>query len=431
MKTKSMILRIAILLLFFSFSAEAFAQFKLSAQLRPRAEYRHGYKTLPTPDDNPAFFISQRTRLNFDYTAKRFVIGVSLQDVRTWGNVPQLNANDNNSSLHQAWGKYYFTDEFSLKAGRMEIVYDDSRIFGNVDWAQQGRSHDAAILQFAKNDLTVDLGLAWNQEKEQLFGTEYMLKGNYKTFQYIWLHKKIKKFAFSVLFLNNGLQYSSEKDSVMTYSTVFSQTIGTRLTYATKKFAVNGAFYYQGGKDNKDMTLNAFYFAADVKYNFTETFAVLLGYEYLSGTNEADWKDSTFNKNNSFTPLYGTNHKFNGHMDYFYVGNHVNNVGLSDIFLSLIYKKKKFSGVLTVHSFSSAAKVLDRDDPTKELSSNLGIEADLGIGYVMTDGLKLSAGYSQMFATSTMEAIKGGDKNELANWAWVMISFNPTLFTNK
>ena len=41
-------------------------------------------------------------------------------------------------------------------------------------------------------------------------------------------------------------------------------------------------------------------------------------------------EDKDYKENNSFTPFYGTNHKFNGHMDYFYVGNHIGNVGLRE-----------------------------------------------------------------------------------------------------
>jgi len=427
MKKKFQFLRLAIVLLVLSFSAEAYAQFKLSAQLRPRAEYRHGFKTLPATDAKPAFFISQRTRLNFDYAAKKFVIGISLQDVRTWGDVPQLNAYDNNSSLHQAWGQYFFTESLSLKAGRQEIVYDDARIFGNVDWAQQGRSHDAAILRWDDDAIRVDAGFAWNQENQALYGTDYMLQGNYKTIQYIWLHKDINKFGVSVLFLNNGLENYRSSDS--TYRTLFSQTMGTRVSYGDKRVAVNGAFYYQMGTDRTNTSLSAYYFAADVKVKITETFAMLLGFEYLSGTDEKNINDSTYNTNNSFTPFYGTNHKFNGHMDYFYVGNHISNVGLRDLFLSFIYKKKKFSGVLTVHNFCSAAKITDRDNPSEEMPNHLGVEVDLGIGYQLAESLVVKAGYSQMFATASMEAIKGGDKGEVANWAWLMLSFNPTLFS--
>ena len=43
-------------------------------------------------------------------------------------------------------------------------------------------------------------------------------------------------------------------------------------------------------------------------------------------------------KNNSFSPLYGTNHAHNGYMDYFYVGGrYENGVGLQDMYLYTKY----------------------------------------------------------------------------------------------
>jgi hypothetical protein len=54
-----------ILLIFFFFAGEAIAQtVKISAEVRPRYEYRHGFKTLFPDDQTAANFISQRTRLN-------------------------------------------------------------------------------------------------------------------------------------------------------------------------------------------------------------------------------------------------------------------------------------------------------------------------------------------------------------------------------
>ncbi|MCF8232499.1 MAG: hypothetical protein K9J27_09955 [Bacteroidales bacterium] len=42
--------------------------FDLKGEMRPRLENRHGYKTLPLPDDEPVAFISQRARLNAMYS---------------------------------------------------------------------------------------------------------------------------------------------------------------------------------------------------------------------------------------------------------------------------------------------------------------------------------------------------------------------------
>src|SRR5690606_1282004 len=158
------------LILFFSI-AQTYSQFTLDAQLRPRFEYRHGYKTLFPNDADPAAFVSQRTRLNSGYKTEKLHFYISAQDVRVWGDVPQLNAADENGfSLHQAWAEVQLVSNLNLKIGRQEIVYDDQRFFGNVDWAQQGRSHDAAILKFEPNYLKLHFGAAYNQDSENLTG---------------------------------------------------------------------------------------------------------------------------------------------------------------------------------------------------------------------------------------------------------------------
>lgn len=132
-KKYSLILGIATML---SPNESLFAQFSLSGELRPTAEYRHGFGGLVNGDDQAAFFISQRSRLNAAYKHDNFRFGMSLQDVRVWGDIPQLARAGNSMLMHQFCGEYFFTVNLSLKFGRQELVYDDARIFGNVDWAQ-------------------------------------------------------------------------------------------------------------------------------------------------------------------------------------------------------------------------------------------------------------------------------------------------------
>lgn len=86
------------------FTGDLLAQtFKLTGEIRPRYEYRHGFKTLFPDDATAANFISQRTRLNGFFANETFKVYLSLQDVRVWGDVNQLNNSDYNGlSVHEA-----------------------------------------------------------------------------------------------------------------------------------------------------------------------------------------------------------------------------------------------------------------------------------------------------------------------------------------
>ncbi len=400
---------------------------KISAELRPRFEFRNGYKTLMPDGNNAAAFISQRTRLNGFYANDNFRFKLSLQDIRVWGDVNQLNKGDvNGTSVHEAWGEILFSKTFSFKVGRQEIIYDDHRIFGNVGWAQQARSHDAAIFRYNDKKHSVDLGFAYNALQESLYRMDYIGMKNYKALQFIHYHGVFNKISLSVLELYNGLAYDSDTAVATTVEKVaWSMTIGPRLTYKGDKVKANLTFYYQGGKNGANVDLAATYFAGDVMFNLAKGFGLGLGFEYLSGTAT---KDKGNGKDKSFTPFYGTNHKFNGWMDYFYVGNHVGNVGLTDIYIPIKYKHEKWLFLLIPHYFMSSATV---SDATKDYSNGLGTEIDLTVKYSLSKEVQLQAGYSQMLATETMQVLKGGNYQNTNNWAWLMITFKPTFFEKK
>ena len=400
------------------------AQFSLSGEFRPRLEYRHGYKQPVPSNADPAFFVSQRTRLTGEYTTSLTRIMFSFQDVRTWGDLPQLTAANDKLTLHQAWIEMkVFKDLLTLKAGRQEIIYDDSRLFGNVDWAQQGRSHDAMLLKYLKGKFRADLGMAFNQSGEPLLGNIYNVVGNYKALQFLWIHQDFGKSGLSFVAINNGMQYHSTVDS--TFSTVYSQTAGGRLTTSLGKFSIALASYYQTGKNSSNKDLNALYFAAEAGMPITDAFKITLGGELLSGNSQLE--QST--KDKSFNPLYGTGHKFNGHMDYFYVGNHLGSVGLKDLYIDLRWKSAKSVAYFTTHFFAAAADVADKMQAGKAMPSSLGTEFDLGFEHKVATNLAVSAGYSHMLPTQTLISLRGGDKDQVHNWAWVMIIFKPTFFS--
>ena len=173
----------------------------IDGTIRPRAEFRNGYKSLPLDDMSAAFAISQRTRLNALYNSNTFKAYISMQDIRVWGDVNQLDIGSSNKfALHQAWGEYFLHNGVSIKLGRQELVYDDSRIFGNVGWAQQARAHDLGLFKYESSNLKLHIGFAFNQKKE--YGTEYF-EGNYI---------KMMDIIYNEIIANGGKAIKSKKE---------------------------------------------------------------------------------------------------------------------------------------------------------------------------------------------------------------------------
>lgn len=166
------------------------AQLTLVGQIRTRTEVRNGYGNLTLKGSSAAAFTSQRTRLGFGYKWDRLTVGVALQDVRVWGQDASSITNNDGAKLmlHEAWAdlvlankadttiKFKLLDFLSIKIGRQELIYDDSRLIGNLDWLQQARHHDMALLKTMHHGWQVDLGYAFNQNNDNFgnTGTAYV-----------------------------------------------------------------------------------------------------------------------------------------------------------------------------------------------------------------------------------------------------------------
>lgn len=161
------------------------SQFSLSGQLRTRTELRNGFGNLVVQGSSQAIFTSQRSRLVFGYKWDRLAFGVSLQDVRVWGQDASSITNNDGSRLmlHEAWAdltlaniadttiRFRLLDLMSVKIGRQELIYDDSRLIGNLDWLQQARRHDMVLLKTVHHGWQVDLGYAFNQNTDAFGNT--------------------------------------------------------------------------------------------------------------------------------------------------------------------------------------------------------------------------------------------------------------------
>lgn len=413
----------------FSYSTYAQVKFSVNGQYMNRAEYRHGFSTLATPTQEEAFFISQRARIMTSVKFENAEFYVSVQDIRTWGSTPNL-AVDNTGllSVHEAWLALQLNKKFNLKMGRQEIAYDEDRIFGSLDWAMQARRHDAALLKYydSASNTTLHVGAAYNQDREQLAGTIYTVPNNYKTFQYLYFNRPIGKIIASFLFLNNGIQINKAASPNFDFTTVFTQTFGPRLVYKQKdnKLSGNAAFYYQTGTNNQNRSLSAYDFLGEIAYQLTNKFSITTGMELLSGTDEIN---ASANESRSFMPLYGTNHRFNGYMDYFYVNNHANSTGLSNYYFKVLYKLPKIFLGLDYHIFNSAADIQNDLSPGTIAPGYLGTELDFTMNYAYRNGISIQAGYAQMFAAQSMEYLKNitNGSKQTNNWAYLSMIVRP------
>ncbi|MFY0627899.1 MAG: hypothetical protein JXR07_16490 [Reichenbachiella sp.] len=393
-------------------------EFTLTGEVNARPEFRNGFKKPILDGQDPAFFTEQRTRLYFNLKDDKYEVQITLQDVRTWGATRQIYKEDNAMfGVVDAWGKYKFTETFAFKAGRQMISYDNQRYFGGLEWAMQGRRHDALLFLYEKEGLKLHFGGAFNQtqtpfEYAHLTGRDYLGVANYKHMEYAYLNKKWEKDASISLYLVNiASQYGATSDSVAS-----KQTLGLMGMKKLGDLTLNGEFFYQMGDINATTELSAMMFSLSGTYK-TKVTPITLGYDYLSGT------DSGSDKAGSWNPDFGTNHAFYGFMDYFYVGNGNSNAGLQDFYLKTKFKVAGGALLGHVHYFLAAA---DQDAYTDKA---LGTEIDLVYVKKFAPAVTWKLGYSQMFGTDTMDIIKGTpDSSSYQSWAWTQIIFKPQLF---
>ncbi|GGN05086.1 hypothetical protein GCM10010967_45220 [Dyadobacter beijingensis] len=424
------------------------AQFSLSGQLRTRTELLDGQGTMLSKGEKPAFFTSQRTRLNAGYKGYRTQFFVAVQDVRVWGQDASSNNRITNPALnglmlHEAWGEISLLDtnqtklgkEFALKIGRQEFLYDDSRVLGNLDWLQQARRHDAALLKYGNNGFTAHLGVAYNQNRELKSGTLYDgvpagypagtngIGTMYKSLQFLYLGKKLKQGNASFLVVKDDFQkYTLDTAGVKK----LANGVRSRVTFGPylqtkigKSWTVTANAFYQVGKDKDGASLSAYMYSVRGLYAMNRVFSIGPGFDYTSGTASGSRKSHTFD------PLYGTPHKFWGQMDYFYAANAFGKGGLSDVYISTTIKaSEKLSINTDLHHFASAAQVRVADN--QKLSSAFGEELDIIANYNLTKTISFQGGYCTFISTSSLAQVKGvKNPQKMSNWAYLMINIKP------
>ena len=411
-------------------------EFTLSAQLRPRFEYRNGAYRPLVEGESPAILTNNRTRLNFDYKhTDRLHLYISLQNVNVWGQAQQIQAVDRTGgmSVFEAYAEFPLVNTLSAKVGRQMIVLDDDRIFGSLDWHPAGRSHDAVNLNWTPSEkLTLRGFFAYNQSGSTTTPTlnvntpsgQNFTPGwgqDYQHLQALHAHYSISEaHQLSLLFANLGYRTDDSADQNM-------QTFGAHYTGKSNQLSYGASAYLQTGKNAGGTEKSAYMFAVNAGYKFSPIFGLTAGVDYLSG----NASDDTSGKDKKFNPFSGTNHKFYGFMDYYYVGapgsNAAPSVGLLNPYLTANVRTGEKSNLsATFHYFAPAAKF----EVGGKKHSSYGSEIDLVYNLKVQPFIGLQVGYSTYFANDGTKALKGtANQRGYQDWFWCSLNINPKLFS--
>ncbi len=399
-----------------------YAQFKLSAEYRPRFEFRDGFRILPPEyGQTPAYMFSQRTRLNAGFKWNIISTNFSIQDYRIWGDEP-IKKDVAGLSLYQGWVEIKVCDSLFIKTGRQEIYYDNGRLLDNGGFNQIGTVHDALLLKYNIRGFSADLGLAYNQSKDTVNSTDYnySLK-TYKSLTFLWLQYKIKKFGIQGFLIADGYQRKETANTMY-----IRATHGCIFSYYSKYINADARGTVQFGQDETGKFINAYNANIDITVKPVSFFNIVAGVDILTGNDQTKTTDSRVRY---FTTLYGTGHKFNGNMEYFSKPSGTKNCGLIDTYLDLVFKiRQKYLLRADIHYFRLQNKYTLNQTVQ---NSYLGMEADISTKIPIIKDVDVQIGYSAMLASKTLTSIQGGDKKEFGHWAFVMLCVKPTIFTHE
>ncbi len=401
----------------------AWAQFTLEGQIRPRAEFRDGFRMMPTEGSNAAAQVNQRTRLSLSYTSdSRISTRISLQDTRLWGQNLTMD-NSPTFSIHEAWLGLHPTENIDIIAGRQELKYDTQRLLSFNDWALTGRSHDALTFQYTSDTGSrLHVGTSFNQSQNRLFETHYELN-NYKTLNYIWYNTRLTdNLQSSFHLIADGYENPDDQDDFnMRYTWASYQVWDAATNLELRLYPA-----YQHGKTASGTDISAFYVMLEAATSIGDGVNNTLGVELFSGMDQVDPGD-TFT---AFSDLYGLGYARQGHMNYFinFPGD-TQNAGLINPYLKNSYRLSDATTVSAdLHLFFLQN---DYPDPVtgEAIDAFLGAEIDLHMVYRFNAFTQILFGYSMLFGNDSMEAIRGGDSDEWAHWAFAMIRMSPTFLS--
>lgn len=409
---KKTILLGIIFFLITNLSAQNKSELSLSGDFRTISEFRQGYKGLLPETSDPALVVSQRSRLILDYKSDKFDMRFSAQDARAWGETFIINSTKP-ILIHEAWINYKLNTVLGIKIGRQSIKYGDSRIFSDRNWSIIGSAHDAAILNYSKNNLTVDFGMAMNNNSSGLLTETSYNINQYKSMAWFWASKTFSpKFKLHFVNLLAGYQKSG------TLTTYGLNTIGLNPILKVHGFEMNSAAYFQFGKNGTGNEHKAHIYTANLTYTY-QFISLKAGFDQYSGK---DFDDETGIDRHFIQITETVPHSYFGFMDFYKGSQFLNQQGISDINFYVKYGKKT-----TITSYFHALSYTKQTG--SDLNKKIGNEFDFVLSHKFAANHSLDIGYSFMLPHEDLITTALGSNTDasFAQWAWVRLTFKPKL----
>lgn len=400
----------------------------IGGEVRTRTEVRNGAQAPLYDSLGTALVTVMRSRINMAYTTNEMKAKVVLQDTHVFGQTSPTALSTSTLGVYEAWGEYLLSPGLSFAIGRQAIEYDDKRLISASNWSNTGNAHDLALLKYTSTDFTIHLGAAWNNATDTYQETTYTT--SYKSMAYIWAAKPLGDFNLTGLWINEGYLRTNANAILQQGLTNYDRkwyrnTIGGNLGYSAENFPVTfyGTGYYQFGHGTTGKELDAYLLAYKLQAKASKKVAFDLGTDYFSGSKYdiASTEDHTFNK------LFGSNHTFNGSMEYW---KSLPKGGLVDLYFGPeVTIGSKLKAEASYHAFSLAQQY-----SKTAYHKGLGSELDLTFTYPVSPTLALQGGWSGYFTNgleNTIKSLKTNLDKQFPQWAFIMITFKPTFLSVK
>ena len=397
----------------------------LPAVESPAEQEEAGDAEVPTSN-----FLLSRTRLPINFRRDWLEARVTPQHSGVWG-----QAGKGSFNLHETWVK--LTSRWGLfgQLGRVALSYDDDRIVGVDEWAMTSPSHDILRLGYEGHGHKAHIIFAYNQNADVMnSGGSYYENGAqpYKILHMLWYHYDFQRFPLgaSLLFMNIGMQSDLDNKKDRTW---FQHLAGTYLCFRPDRWVAEASYYHQFGKNENGVKIDAWMASGKVAYRPADKYTITAGYDYLSGDkyfavptghNLGMVRHDVIK---GFSTVYGAHHKFYGAMDFFYVSAYLNGFtpGLQNAYVGATYSPiKKLSLGANYHYLAIATDLED-------LKRTLGHEVELQARYAFSPDVNISAGFSMMQGSETMERLKRSTNSNRLQWGWISLSVTPRIFSTK